>query len=62
MRLVSEERQRVIWDAIASSEEIRALPVPVLRGNMWTIDGKLEAYYAVLAANFIAGKIDTTLM
>lgn len=62
MRLLSDERQKALWDAIAANEEIRALPVPVLRDNMRTIDGKVEAYYAVLAANFIAGRIDTTLM
>jgi hypothetical protein len=62
MRLLPEEQQNAIWDAIVSDPLIQDLPFALPRCNMWTIDGKLEAYYAVLSANFIAGKIDTSLM
>lgn len=62
MRLLSEEQQYSIWDAIVSDPLIQALPFPLPRKNCWTIDGKLEAYYAVLSANFISGKINTSLM
>eukprot|EP00602_Paraphysomonas_sp_CaronLab_P008332 CAMPEP_0185022354 /NCGR_PEP_ID=MMETSP1103-20130426/5068_1 /TAXON_ID=36769 /ORGANISM="Paraphysomonas bandaiensis, Strain Caron Lab Isolate" /LENGTH=493 /DNA_ID=CAMNT_0027554387 /DNA_START=10 /DNA_END=1491 /DNA_ORIENTATION=+ len=62
MRLLSEDEQSSIYDALASDEAIKALPLSVPRKNMWTISGKHEAYYAVVAANFVAGKIDIDLI
>ncbi len=64
MRLLSDEMQTTLWvnvvDELQNVEE-----VPFREGirleNMGTIDGHEEAYYAVLASNFIAKRMGSSL-
>lgn len=62
MRLLAPEDQELIWTSLANDEYLSQLPFSISRKNLITIDGNLEAYYAVIAANFIAGKIDENLV
>lgn len=62
MRLIPQEEQDAIWSALieglAREEDI---PFRIEPENFGTIDGYFEAYYAVLASNYIAGRIDGNL-
>jgi hypothetical protein len=62
MRLLSDDQQKIIWDRLYDDMRIANLPFDLHRANFRTIDGQLEAYYAVLATNFIAGNIGVDLM
>lgn len=62
MRLLSEEIQKKIWLSLVTGLNYR-LDVPFLIADVYvgTIDGHAEAYFAVLASNYIAGCIDGNL-
>ncbi len=59
MRLLPLDVQEKIWDTIAIG--VTSTPFKILRENIGTVDGNLEAYCAVIAANFIAERIGTDL-
>lgn len=64
MRLLSETEQENVWMSLYDGLKADLADLPALivsRSNMGSIDGKMEAYYAVLASNYIAGKIDGNL-
>lgn len=62
MRLLSQESQNALWDQmVAGLSASLENPFYIQRANLGTIDGHLEAYYAVLSSNFIAGSIDASL-
>lgn len=62
MRLLSEEQQEIIWNELYEALSHQSFPFILNRNNLRTIDGKAEAYYAVIATNFIAGRIGIDLM
>jgi hypothetical protein len=63
MRLLSEDQQKLIWDSLYGAlSDSSSYPFIIKRENLRTIDGKSEAYYAAIAANFIAGTIGVDLM
>jgi len=62
MRLLTEAEQSLIWGTLI--EELpknTSIPFPIHPENFGTLDGQLEAYYAVLASNYIANTIDGDL-
>lgn len=62
MRLVSEAQQAVLWKYVVSDINRRpAMPFVVASDHVGTIDGRAEAFFAVLASNYIAGSIDGNL-
>lgn len=64
MRLLPEPDQEAIWDQLykdLSSDAAISSLFDVRREHMGTISGKSEAYYAILASNFVAGNIDGNL-
>ena len=61
MRMLSESDQFKIWDALFNSLVNFNLPISIARENFGTITGDLEAYYAVVSANYLAGRIDNEL-
>lgn len=62
MRLLSDESQDAIWTTLVSSLQDRHdISFKVSRKNFGTISGHQEAYYAVLASNYIVGSIDGEL-
>lgn len=64
MRLLSDDTQSKVWDAVFSdltNSSICTVPLQYERANMGTISGHNEAFYAVLASNYIAGRIDENL-
>lgn len=62
MRLLPEEQQQFIWDHLFEELTRSSFPFLVNKEHLRTIDGKLEAYYAVIATNFITGRIGVDLM
>ena len=63
MRLLSNDDQDAIWDRLVSDANAHpSMPFRLARDRVGTINGTFEAYYAVLAANFIGGNLDTSLM
>jgi hypothetical protein len=62
MRLLPEEHQQFIWDHLFDELTRSSFPFLLNKENLRTIDGKSEAYYAVIATNFIAGRIGVDLM
>lgn len=62
MRLIPEEQQQSIWSHLISGIISHpAIPFKITPDDFGTIDGYFEAYYAVLASNYIAGRIDGNL-
>jgi len=63
MRLLSDEDQSKLWQAVyhglSSHPDFK---FHVSLNNLGTIDGHMEAYYAVLASNYIEGSIDAELV
>ena len=58
-RLIPEEQQKAIWDALIKGlVNDETIPFHIAPEDFGTIDGYYEAYYAVLASNYIAGRID----
>ena len=63
MRLLSEEEQSSLWEQlIVDLNNNKALPFKLSRNDIGTISGHQEAFYAVLASNYIAGSIDGNLL
>lgn len=63
MRLVRESEEKAIWKALVSGlRRNTSIPFIIKEENFGTIDGYSEGYYAVLASNFIAGRIDGNLI
>lgn len=62
MRLISEELQKRIWKSLVYGLNYRIdVPFLISEFNVGTIDGHEEAFFAVLASNYIAGSIDGNL-
>lgn len=62
MRLLSEPDQELLWSVLANDLERRSdVPFHIDRRNFGTISGHQEAFYAVLASNYIVGSIDGQL-
>ena len=61
MRLLSEEKQEKLWTNLLLINKDNRNPFHLFRRNLGTIDGDDEAYYAVLASNYIAKSIDGRL-
>lgn len=62
MRLLSLADQNSIWDSLVQGlDEHHDVPFIIHKENFGTIDGHMEAYYAVLSSNYIAGGIDGSL-
>ncbi|CAM9552088.1 unnamed protein product [Pylaiella littoralis] len=62
MRLLPREIQDAIHDEIyAALVGNPAFPFSLYREEVGTIDGEQEAYYAVLSANYLAGRIDARM-
>lgn len=64
MRLLPEDDQAAIWDQLyegLSRDPSISSFFDVQRSHFGTISGNTEAYYAILAANYVAGNIDGNL-
>lgn len=62
MRLLRPEDQNAIWDSLVRGlADHPEIPFIIQKENFGTIDGRMEAYYAVLSSNYIAGGIDGNL-
>ncbi|CAN0419405.1 unnamed protein product, partial [Hapterophycus canaliculatus] len=62
MRMLPPETQEAIYDEIhASLAGDPSFPFSLERDAVGTIDGDMEAFFAVLSANFLAGRIDATM-
>eukprot|EP01041_Mallomonas_annulata_P006732 gene6731-13630_t len=62
MRLLAEQDQNIILDALVEGlNDHPEVPFIISRDYFGIIDGRYEAYYAVLASNFIIGRLDTSL-
>lgn len=62
MRLLSSNDQQIVWDKLIY--DLIHHPIinfHILAQNFGTIDGHLEAFYAVIASNYIVGSIDSHL-
>lgn len=63
MRLLPDEVQEQLWDTLVDRLKTHpSNPFPIDRSKFGTINGFMEAYYAVISSNFIANTIDTDLM
>ena len=62
-RLLHEDDQSHIWkslhDGLLADKNV---PFDIQSENLGTIDGYFEAYYAVLASNYVAGSVDGDLL
>jgi hypothetical protein len=61
MRLLPIKKQEEIWTNIIKINDNNANPFHIKKENLGTINGDDEAYYAVLASNYIAKTIDGKL-
>lgn len=62
MRLLSPDSQDKLWDSVVRGINQRAdIPFVIAKKHIGTIDGHAEAYYAVLASNYVHGSIDGNL-
>lgn len=62
MRLLEESDQKLLWKSLVEALNYHPLNPFILHlEDLGTISGHLEAYYAVLSSNFIAGTIDGNL-
>jgi Golgi nucleoside diphosphatase len=62
-RLLPEEDQLYIWNCLHDGlQSNKNVPFVIEKENLGTIDGKFEAYYAVLASNYVAGSVDGDLL
>lgn len=63
MRILSDDEQYRLWQEVERGLRAHAdVPFVVAAPNLGTISGHMEAFYAVLASNYIAGSIDADLM
>jgi Golgi nucleoside diphosphatase len=64
IRLLPDDVQTKLWDTVftdLTNTSISAVPLKYIRENFQTITGHQEAFYAVVASNYIAGRIDGNL-
>eukprot|EP00428_Durinskia_dybowskii_P066965 CAMPEP_0170365636 /NCGR_PEP_ID=MMETSP0117_2-20130122/6004_1 /TAXON_ID=400756 /ORGANISM="Durinskia baltica, Strain CSIRO CS-38" /LENGTH=547 /DNA_ID=CAMNT_0010620199 /DNA_START=104 /DNA_END=1747 /DNA_ORIENTATION=+ len=62
MRLLESKDQEFLWDALVHQlKQSPEVPFHIDRKNFGTISGHEEAFYAVMASNYIAGSIDGNL-
>ena len=62
MRLLDEASQERLWDSLVHYlRRNKDIPFHIDRHNFGTISGHQEAFYAVLASNYIIGSIDGNL-
>lgn len=62
MRLLAVTEQHLIFDnAVKWLREADDIPFPIADRNVGTINGHEEAYFAVIASNYIHGSIDGNL-
>ena len=62
-RLLPDEDQYHIWNCLHHGLQSTSLvPFVIEKENLGTIDGYYEAYYAVLASNYVAGSVDGDLL
>lgn len=61
MRLLPEHIQLEMWNTIVNGLNQRQSNFRLHLENVGCITGKMEAYYAVIAANFISGTINASL-
>jgi len=61
MRLLPMQKQALIWSHVMHLNQYPGNPFSIVSENLGTIDGSAEAYYAVLASNYIAKAIDGRL-
>ena len=62
MRLITREQEENIWSNLLKGLKFDPeIPLVIDGSNFGTIDGYSEGYYAVLASNFIANRIDGNL-
>eukprot|EP01035_Chromulina_nebulosa_P017505 gene17505-23062_t len=62
MRLLPEVEQQLLWEQVQEGlNKHPENPFTILLEDLGTISGHLEAYYAVLSSNYIAGAIDANL-
>ena len=62
-RLLHEDDQSHIWKSLHDGLLAdRSVPFDIQSENLGTIDGYFEAYYAVLASNYVAGSVDGDLL
>lgn len=62
MRLLPEVEQNTLWESLTqglNNHKSNFFKIDI--NNLGTISGHLEAYYAVLSSNYIAGNIDANL-
>lgn len=62
MRILKDEEQSLLWKNLVSELNYRIdVPFSISEYNVDTIDGHDEAFFAVLASNYIHGSIDGNL-
>lgn len=62
MRLLSvADQQKIFGEAAKWLREANDIPFPITDRNIGTINGHEEAYFAVIASNYIHGSIDGNL-
>ena len=62
MRLITREQEENIWSTLLKGLKFDPdIPLVIDGSNFGTIDGYSEGYYAVIASNFIANRIDGNL-
>ena len=63
MRLLPSDDQQNLWSHIVTTlQNAPEILFKINPENFGTISGHMEAFYAVLASNYIAGNIDANLM
>lgn len=62
MRLLEVGQQEAIYDSLYEDLSRDAtFPFKLLRGNVGTLSGRLEGFYAALSVNYLTGRIDAHL-
>lgn len=64
IRLLPEDVHTKLWDTVftdLTNTSISSVPLKYVRENFHTITGHQEAFYAVVASNYIAKRIDGNL-
>lgn len=62
MRLLDEKKQNAIYDAIVEGFPSLGLPFSLPRSHLSTISGDDEGYYALVAINYLMGRVDDKLV
>jgi Golgi nucleoside diphosphatase len=62
MRLIGEKEEQTLWSTLIQGLSAHSeIPFIINPKNFGTIDGYSEGYYAVIASNYITGRIDGSL-